>query len=355
MPTRSSLCRASVLNPLSSRIPHDYMSTAPDVLVTGATGFIGSVLTRQLVEEGQSVRIFRRATSSLALLGEVADAVDHAVGTLAKARRLYDAMQGVERVYHVAALVSFDPRDREALRRVNVRGTANVVNAALEAGVDRLVHTSSMAAFGRPDEGTIDETTDWQGRPGRSAYARSKYQSELEVHRGGAEGLDAVIVNPSLVFGAGDEHTNTRRVVDAVRSGWLFAVPPGGTNVVDVRDVAAGHRAAMASGKTGRRYFLGGENLSWEQIVGTIAGAFGVHPPRYTVPASLLRAGGALAEAVSTVTRTQPFLTRSTARTAARTYRYDNTRAREELGCSFRPFEATSRWIAQALHAPNDS
>ena len=310
------------------------------------------MLTRRLVDDGVDVRIFRRDTSSLDLLGRYAERVDHAVGDVTHARSLYDAMQGIDRVYHVAAKVSFGPGEQEALRRVNADGTANVVNAALKAGVDRLVHTSSMAAFGRPAEpkGLIDETSEWQGAPHRSAYARSKRRAELEVHRGIAEGLDAVMVNPSLVFGVGGPDTNTRRIVDAVRSGWLLVVPPGGTNVVDVRDVAAGLRAAMAKGETGRRYFLGSENLSWKAFTHMLAEAFGVEPPRYTMPRSLLTLGGVVAEGFATLTRTQPFLTRSTARTASRTYRYENNRARTELDCTFRPFEETARHIADTLY-----
>jgi len=321
------------------------------VLVTGATGFVGSVLTRQLVSDGADVRILRREDSSLALLGEAAEAVEHAVGDVTYARSLYEAMKGVDRVYHVAAKVSFAQRDREALRRVNADGTANVVNAALEAGIDRLVHTSSIAALGRPlrPAEPIDETTTWQESPHRSAYARSKRRAELEVHRGVAEGLDAVIVNPALVFGIGGAGTNTRRIVDAVREGWAVAAPPGGTNVVDVRDVAAGHRAAMTRGETGRRYLLGGENRSWTSILTTLAEAFEVDPPRYTIPGGVLRAGGVVAEAVSALTRTRPVLPRATARSATRTYRFDNRRARDELGCTFRAFEDTARWISEGL------
>lgn len=331
------------------------MSDTGTVLVIGATGFIGSVLTRQLVDAGTDVRIFRRDTSSLDLLGKYAERVEHAVGDLTRARSLYDAMQGIDRVYHVAAKVSFAPGERETLRRVNAEGTANVVNAALKAGIDRLAHTSSMAAFGRPAEpdGLIDETTPWQGGSHRSAYARSKRRGELEVHRGIAEGLDATIVNPSLVFGVGEGDTNTRRIVEVVRSGWLPAVPPGETNVVDVRDVARGLRAAMQKGETGRRYFLGSENLSWKALAGALAEAFDVPTPRRTVPSWLLSIGGAVAEGVSTLTRTRPLLTRSTARTAARSYRYDNRRARRELDCTFRPFKETAQRISEALGTRN--
>lgn len=327
------------------------MANGPNILVTGATGFIGSVLTHQLVAEGADVRIFRRESSPLDLLDGVLDHVDTAVGDVTYARSLYEAMTGIDHVYHVAAKVSFARRDRDVLRRVNVDGTANVVNAALEAGIDRLVHTSSMAAFGRPSDSDvpIDETTSWHDASHRSDYARSKYLAELEVHRGIAEGLEAVIVNPSLVFGVGRSDTNTRRIVDVIRSGWLPAVPPGGTNVVDVRDVAAGLRRAMHHGEPGRRYFLGAENLSWRTIVETIAEAFEVTPPQYEIPGSLLTAGALVSEAVSTVTRTRPLLTRATARTASRTYQYDNSRSRDELGCTYRSFEATARRMARVL------
>ena len=333
------------------------MTDRPRILVTGATGFVGSVLTRRLVSDGAAVRIFRRPTSSLDLLGAVADRVEHAEGDITRARSVRAALDGIDRVYHVAARVGFASGEAEALRRVNVQGTANVVNAALAAGVDRLVYTSSMAAFGRPvaPDIVIDETTAWQDAPHRSAYARSKWKGELEVHRGIAEGLDAVIVNPSLVFGVGEEGTRTRRIVDAVRRGWVPAVPSGGTNVVDVQDVAAGHRKAMRHGDTGRRYFLGGENLSWHQIVGALADGFGVEAPRYTAPSALLTAGGALAEAVGVLTRRPPVFTRSLARSAVRTYRYSNERARNELDCTFRPFAKTARRIARALTAADCS
>ncbi len=339
------------------------MTFSPRTLVTGATGLVGSELVHQLLREGVPVRILRRETSSLSLLGTAAENVEHAVGDLRDARSLLEAMEGVDRVYHAAAKVSFGPGQRDALHAVNVTGTGNVVNAALRAGVERLVHTSSMAAFGRPGlraskrsgvpalstVPVIDEETRWDGDENRSAYALSKYESELEVHRGIAEGIDAVIVNPSLIFGVGQEGHNTRRIVDVVRSGWAKAVPPGSTNVVDVRDVAAGMRRAMAEGETGRRYFLGSENVSWKELVSTLAIAFGEDPPSRTLPPLLLHAAAWASEAVSLVTRQTVGLTREHVRTSTSKHRYSNERARSEIGCQFRSFGETAAWIADEL------
>lgn len=322
------------------------------ILVTGATGLLGSELTRQLLEDGHDVRILHRETSTMDLLGEAAQAVEHVVGTLRETHVLTRAMRGVDHVYHVAAYIGFGGRsDRERLMSVNVDGTASVVNAALKAGVSRLVYTSSMAAFGRPERPTqpIDETREWRPSRANSEYARSKHLGEMEIHRGIAEGLDGVIVNPALIFGIGRPGDNTRQIAEQVRDGKLPAVPAGGTNVVDVRDVAAGHRRAMQYGARGQRYFLGSQNLTWRAIIDTLADAFGVEPPSLTAPPPLALAMGYLAEGFAFITRTRPLLTRETARSASQFYRYDNTRACEQLGCTFRPFAETAQYLAEHI------
>ena len=155
------------------------------ILVTGATGFVGSVLVRQLLAEGAAVRILRRETSGLDLLGDAAHRVEHAVGDVTDADAVYRAVENVEVVYHVAAAVAFGPAARARLRAVNVRGTAHVVNAALWAGARRLVHTSSIAALGRPERGggRIDETATWTRSRANTAYAVSKRDAETEVRR----------------------------------------------------------------------------------------------------------------------------------------------------------------------------
>ncbi len=321
------------------------------ILVTGATGLVGSTLTRRLVEQGASVRILHRPTSRMDLLGEVAGHVEHAPGDVTDPESVAAAMRGITHVYHAAAhLGTGSRRDEATLFRVNVAGTAHVVDAALSEGIERLVHTSSIAALGRmPDDDVLDETAEWRPSPLNTPYAVSKHRAEMEVYRGIAEGLDAVLVNPSLIFGVGRPGENTRQIVDRVRRGRMPAVPAGGTCVVDVEDVAAGHLLAMARGETGARYVLGSENLTWRAILGTLAEAFGVAPPRLTLPPGLAMVLATGAEAAAWLTRTRPRFTRQLARSTARVHRYGNRRSIEELGCSFRPFAETARRLAEAL------
>lgn len=324
------------------------------VLVTGATGFLGSSLTRRLLKEGFDVRIFRRAGSKLDLLEGVNRDVEHAVGDVTDVIALGDAMNGIERVYHAAAYVGFGGRhERDRLMRINVEGTASVVNAAVKHRVRRLLHVSSVSAFGRPErpDGIIDEEAKWQQSSTNSVYAYSKYLAELEVRRGIAEGLDAVIVNPSLIFGVGRPGDNTRRIIDGIRRRRLPAIPSGGTNVVDVLDVVEGALRAMAGAETGERFFLGSENLSWDAVIGELAEAFGIDPPRFTLRPVLALALAYVSEGLSYLTRSEPLLTRETARTASKTYRYSNAKARVKLAWQPRPFAETAKRIAREISA----
>ncbi|MEM1094567.1 MAG: NAD-dependent epimerase/dehydratase family protein [Bacteroidota bacterium] len=322
------------------------------ILVTGATGMVGSALTRRLVEEGHSVRIFRRPSSSLDLLGAVQDTVEHALGDIARLADLDAAMDGIGQVYHTAGYVGFGgAKARARLQAVNVRGTANVVDAALKAGVQRVVHTSSVAALGRtgdPDKLT-DETNVWTPSPHNSAYARSKYDAELEVQRGIAQGLDAVLVNPSLIFGLTRPGENTQKIAEDVRDGRIPAIPAGATAVVDALDVVDGLLRAMAAGQTGERYILASENLTWLRILDAFADAFSTSLPnrRLGLVGSMRLAR--VTEFIGWATRTRPLITRETARQASSVYRYRNAKAREQLGCTFRPFTETAQRMAQAL------
>ena len=321
-------------------------------LVTGATGFVGAVLTRRLVLEGVPVRIFRRAGSKLDLLGETVQEVEHTLGDITDDLALRKAMQGVECVYHVAGNIGFgSSRVRNRLMSVNVDGTAAVVNAALSGGVRRLVHASSVAALGRSNrpDALLDENAEWQRSKSSSTYGYSKYLAELEVKRGVAEGLDAVMVNPSLIFGIGRKGENTRRIVDQIRRKRMPMFPAGVTSVVDVLDVADGMVRAMKYGETGERFVLAGHNLSWEETFRQLARACGVAPPTIRLAPAAAMLFACFSEAGAFLTRTEPLLPRANARFMSGVNRYDNTRACEKLGWRPRPFEETAQRIADAL------
>ena len=318
-------------------------------LVTGATGFLGATLTRRLVDEGVRVRCLRRPQSILDLVGDTAGAIEWVVADILDPESLEEAFADIDRVYHFAAYLGFDSKkDRNRLMAVNIRGTANVVDASIAAGVERLVHTSSIAALGRKSgaRDCLDETAEWRASPRNSAYSESKYLSELEVQRGIAEGLDAVIVNPSLVMGVGRSGENTTLLADAIRRGQLPFMPSGSTNVVDVFDVVSGLLRAMDKGLTGERYLLTGENLSWVEVITTLAVALKKTPPKRIISRRSMRTAAIFFELAARITRQRPLITRETARLSSSRRCYTNMKAIRDLGCTFRPFQETARRIA---------
>jgi dihydroflavonol-4-reductase len=262
------------------------------VLVTGSTGFIGGALCRELTGRGHEVHAFHRASSALRLLEELP--VLHAIGDLAQAETLLSAMQGIEVVFHAAALLSGDDPGR--MYAVTVEGTRAVLEAARKADVRRVVHTSSVAALGVPESGPVDlpgllnESHTWNYLPERWPYGYAKYLAELEVQKAVAEGQDIVIVNPSIVYGAGDVYRQTSSLVVQVARHKLPALVEGGANFVHLQDVVDGHLAALEKGQCGERYILGGENLTLVKAVEKAAVVVGVHPPLIVLPGGVGRA-----------------------------------------------------------------
>lgn len=322
---------------------------ARPTLVTGPTGLVGSVLVRRLVDAGDPVRLLLRPRSDTRLLGDLMGRAEIVHGDVRDPESLAVALDGARRVYHLAAWVGFPGGSAaERMHAVNVLGTRNVVDAALRAGVERLVHVSSVAALSRPsrEEGCLDEDTPWTDSPFNTVYARSKYLAELEVQRAVAEGLDAVIVNPSLVFGVGLPGENTWGIVERVRRNRVPAYPTGATNVVDAEDVAAGMMLAMERGVAGRRYILAGEHLAWRDILGTLARAHGTRVPSRPARPALLAVLGLLSETAARALRRTPRLTREGARVASRSTCYDASKARDQLGWTSRPFVQTAARLA---------
>lgn len=322
--------------------------------LTGATGFLGSHIARILLEQGHQVRAIRRSSSRMDLISDYADRVRWVEGDVLDPESLEAGMAGVDGVMHAAAYLGFEgKRSLDQLMRVNVEGTANVVDAAVSAGVKRLLHVSSVAALGRTGQETncLDESAQWKDSPMNTGYALSKHRAEMEIHRGIAMGLDAVMVNPSLIMGAGRPTENTMQIADRLAKGGIPFLPKGGTNVVDVRDVANGCVLAFDKGRTSERYILAGHNLLWRDILALIATSLDVKSPQRTVPNPVMMATASMMEWGAALIGRKSVLTRENVRLSMSISCYTNERSLKELGCSYRPFDETAAWIADAYRA----
>jgi dihydroflavonol-4-reductase len=311
------------------------------VLITGSTGFIGSQLCRAALEAGHRVRAFHRPGSSL--MGLTGLEVEHAVGDVTDRASLQAAMQEVAVVFHAAAMLGA-PRDPRPMYRITVGGTENVLQAALEAGVQRVVHTSSVAALGVPElipgaePALLDERHTWNYPPAWWSYGHAKYLAELAVQRFVAQGLDVVLVNPAVVVGAGDLNRVSGDIILHVAKGHVPVSVPGGLNVVHIADVVQGHLAALHFGRRGQRYILGGENLTHRSFLDIIAAITGARPPRLTVPSGLTRF---LSGPASALGRLLPLpVSPEMLRKAGYFFYYDTRKAQSELGLG----EARSVW-----------
>lgn len=318
------------------------------ILVTGGTGLIGSHLLYDLVKAGQQVRALRRASSNIAQVqhvfsyyaddpSELTKRIEWVEGDVLDVSSLTKAMVGIEVVYHCAATVSFRPKDHEWLMKVNVEGTANVVNAALEAGVKTLCHVSSVAAIGREGSNKpITEKAEWLVNRHTTAYGRSKRAAELEVWRGQAEGLDVVIVNPTLVMGPGVWGQSSTQIVKKVADGLSFYTT-GSNGFIDVRDVSAIMLKLVENGPKNERFILAGENLLLRDAVDQIADELGKTRPRFKANRFITGLVWRFEWLRSKLAGSKPILTRETTNTANSTSVYDNSKIKAVLDHPFIP------------------
>ncbi len=323
------------------------MTSSKRIFITGATGFLGSHLLRELLSAGYAnIHALRRASSSMDLVSDLAERVHWYEGDVLDVDHLAKAIEGSEAVFHAAALVSFLPRDKKRLYEINVKGTANVVNVALACGVKDFMHVSSVAALGRSREGEfINEDTPWEDAPNNTNYAHSKYLAELEVWRGQEEGLQVGIVNPSIILGMGRPGEGTMGFFSRVAKGMIF-YPTGMTGFVDVRDVARFMRLLYESGRRGERFVLSGENMPYGKFFELIARELGVRPPHRKVTPFLKELAWRLEGLRAKLTFRDPFLTRETANTAMSSWLYDHTRSLSLPGFSYTPIEKTIADVA---------
>ncbi len=254
------------------------------IFVTGGTGFLGINLVRLLVDRGQRVRLLVRPHSTR--LGLDSDLIEFVPGDVTDAESVLAAMRGCDEGYHLAAWVQISPWGLKSARRVNVEGTRNVCSVALKLGIRRMVHTSSVATIAT---GTLQHAADergaWNLEHCRIPYYQTKKEAERVVLEHVKQGLDAVIVNPTYLVGPWDVKPGAGRLlIQAARRRLRFYPPRGGINYVDVRQAAAGHLLAIERGRTGERYILGGENLSFRAFLNRVTAAARVAAPRFALP-----------------------------------------------------------------------
>ena len=311
------------------------------VLVTGGTGFLGSFIIKQLVEKGYAVRAIRRnKTVPFWISSTIFDKVEWVDGDILDVVSLEDAMEGIDSIIHSAAVVSFVKKDRKNMYQVNVEGTANVVNMALEKKVRRLVHISSVAALGRKaNGGHVNEEKKWEESKINTHYAKSKYKAELQVWRGIGEGLEAAIINPGTILGYGDWNSSSCAIFKNVYEefNWYSS---GINGFVDVEDVARATVLLLESNISEQRFIVNGDTWSFKKLQDTIADGFGKkHPARPTTP-FLMAVAWRMEKLKSLFTGKKPLLTKESARVAQGQTWFSTDKILKALpGFSFTPLE----------------
>jgi dihydroflavonol-4-reductase len=325
-------------------------------LVTGSTGFIGAAVARCLLEHGVEVRVLVRRDSDLGNLQGLK--VEQTYGDLRDIASLRQAVAGCRHVYHVAAHYAFWAKDPRIFYDINVTGTRHLMEAARDAGVERIVYTSTIGAIGLPPGGGVGtEETPVSLDQMAGHYKRSKYLAEQEVRKLAHAGLPLVIVNPRAPVGARDmKPTPTGQVIVDFMKGRMPAYIETGMNLIDVDDVAVGHLRAMEKGKTGERYILGNQNLMLRDILALLSGLTGVPVPTIKLPRwSVLPLAYANQWLADYVTRRPPRIPLEGVKMAKYVMHYDCSKAIRELGLPQTPVEVALekavRWFRDHKYA----
>ena len=321
------------------------------ILVTGGSGLVGSTLIKLLLRNGENIKaIYRQEIPNI----EGKENVTWIKADILDVVSLEEAMKDVEYVYHCAAIVSFNAKRKNELFQTNVAGTANVVNACLASTVKKLCFVSSVAAFGKSKRNVeINEKTTWSEASNSSNYGKSKYLAEIEVWRGIAEGLDAVIVNPSIVLGPGDWSKGSTKIFKTAYEEFQWFTE-GVTGFVDVKDVARAMIQLMNSSIANERFILSGYNKNYKEVFTMAALAFQKKPPVKKV--SRLMAGIVWrAEAVKSLfTNEDPLVTKETAQAAQEVVYFDNSKLNQFLpSFTYTPFNETIKSICSELKEKN--
>jgi dihydroflavonol-4-reductase len=319
------------------------------ILVTGATGFLGSEIAKQLAEQGNTIRCTRRATSIIpAFLSPYQKNIEWVEADLLDIFSLENALEGVTQIYNCAAWVSLRQADKEPMIHTNVTGTANLVDMCRQNGI-RLVHVSSVAAVGDAKPGELitenhhlDQSSETDG------YAISKLESEMEVWRGIAEGLDAVIVNPSIIIGPNAGTEGSGALFKTVLNGLKFYTAGTG-GFVDVEDVAKCMVVLMNSNVSGERFIINAENHDYKSLTTEIADGFGIKAPSRLAKPWMMELAWRFAALAGTVAQKAPSIDKVSAQAASLTKKFDNTKVKKATGIEFKSLKTSIKEVCEAL------
>jgi dihydroflavonol-4-reductase len=317
------------------------MNQTGKVLVTGGTGFLGAYILKNLIEKGFTVRATRRSAAlPFFIPSGILEKVEWVDADVLDVVSLEDALEGVWAVIHAAAIVSFDRKDRDKMYQVNVEGTANVVNCAVESGVKRLIHVSSVAALGRTSrKEMVTEEKKWEDNSSNTHYAISKHHAEMHVYRGFAEGLEGVVINPSTILGYGNWHQSSCAIFKNAYKGFNWYTK-GINGFVGVEDVAEATVQLLESDISQERYILNAENWPFQKLFNTIADNFGKPRPAREATKAMGELAWRMESMKAMLTGSKPLLTRETAKVAQSQTSFDNSALCAALpGFSFTPLE----------------
>ena len=335
------------------------------IIVTGGTGLLGSHLLIELSKTENHIIALKRPTSKLETVEKLFrwyfkeikspfEKITWVDGDITDMDSVSDLLSKDSKVYHVAGKVSFNPKDKEPLEAINVKGTANVVNAALEKGISKLCYVSSIAAIGRSSNYALtDEETPIENLTKLSPYAISKYEGEREVWRGIAEGLNAVIVNPTIILGPGNWHDSSARLFRQVYKGLKFYTN-GANGYVGADDLAKIMMFLMNHEISSERFIVNAENVSYQQLFTWMAEALKVKPPQHLAGPILSEISWRVLKAASILTGKPPLITKATSQTANSNYKYSNQKIINQTAYQFKQvketIEETAKFLLQDLN-----
>lgn len=322
------------------------------ILLTGATGLLGSHIAYELLQQGKKIRALKRKDSNSTLTEkifsfytnehiELLNAIEWVEGDVLDLGSLEDAMVGITHVYHCAAMVSFLPKERDKMMQVNIEGTANVVNAAMHAGVKKLCHISSIAALGSTIDGSmITEETWWKNNPSNSYYAISKYGAEREVWRAAEEGLNVVIVNPSFIIGPGDTSKSSSEAFGILRKGASWYTN-GVNGYVDVRDVAHAAIKLIESDVLNQRFILNAANLSYRSFFDKVLVQLNKPKTKREAGKFLLSLAWRIEKLLAAIAGRNPIITKEKVGYALQISQYDGSKIQKTINFNYRNIDTS--------------